>query len=720
MLCFNFTNKTNKASSFGLKVENTESGFCAPVPVPGLTVASTRFFISPVSYCKCYNRSFNRSSVVKVRPYSPCLNDLMRVLSVSLLMLRIIHALPLKTVTRSFRGSAVTWSQSRPDEDSTQQKPKLTRIRLGSEEELQRAEMEERLKDSQRWVSKQLSDKEAEALNRALGIEKELLRGVSDRKTMKSQRKQVRSPPEEDDVPSDSIDMKRIRGFLELNPYICSGCGTNFQSKSAGDPGYLPPDKLQEHRQNALRIREQQEAVKILQMAGLEIGSTAADEVLRAAKVSEDTIRGVNALGGVEDSPPDNESSDVKNSPINEDTSFDALTVVDADYHLRRKEHYARLQDKSSVKKRVVDSAEPPSVCICQRCFRLQQYGQVEESLRPGWSENELLTPERFEGLLTSIKETEAVVLCIVDLFDLQGSLLTNLKEIAGKNPIVIAANKADLLPKDASLDRITGWIHAEVKSVCNLMSPKEKEEKTTKEYFARGWSAREKRGDFEGVLSRNNVHLVSCQTGYGMEKLMKNLLSLAFNHGQKVYVMGAANVGKSSFINRLLSTSYQNKKSKSSKSSVPLATVSNLPGTTLDFIKIRLPNGVTMIDTPGLINKGQLTSKLDTAELKQVIPLKPINAVTLRIESGKCVLIGGLARIELLDSRPFFLTFFISNEIKLHPTDSLKADEFIQKHIGSLVFPPASMARLEELSPFESKYFSVNSALDMVISFIF
>ena len=41
------------------------------------------------------------------------------------------------------------------------------------------------------------------------------------------------------------------------------------------------------------------------------------------------------------------------------------------------------------------------SVCICQRCFRLQQYGQVEENLRPGWSDHELLTPERFEDLLT-------------------------------------------------------------------------------------------------------------------------------------------------------------------------------------------------------------------------------------------------------------------------------------------------------------------------------
>jgi ribosome biogenesis GTPase A len=56
------------------------------------------------------------------------------------------------------------------------------------------------------------------------------------------------------------------------------------------------------------------------------------------------------------------------------------------------------------------------------------------------------------------------------------------------------------------------------------------------------------------------------------------------------------------------------------------------------------------MIDTPGLINPNQLTARLTTNELKKVIPIKPINAVTLRIAEGKCVMIGGLAIIKLLE----------------------------------------------------------------------
>lgn len=106
----------------------------------------------------------------------------MRVWLVGVLMLRLVRSLPLKSrVHRSFKWSSLVLSQSRINDENAgeEKKPKLTRIRLGSEQELQRAEMEERIKDSQRWVSRQLTDKEAEDLNRMLGIDEELLNGVS-------------------------------------------------------------------------------------------------------------------------------------------------------------------------------------------------------------------------------------------------------------------------------------------------------------------------------------------------------------------------------------------------------------------------------------------------------------------------------------------------------------------------------------------------------------
>ena len=69
------------------------------------------------------------------------------------------------------------------------------------------------------------------------------------------------------------------------------------------------------------------------------------------------------------------------------------------------------LQEDESEEDMLSKALMGDSVCICQRCFRLQQYGQVEENLRPGWSDHELLTPERFEDLLTGIKRDETTVM---------------------------------------------------------------------------------------------------------------------------------------------------------------------------------------------------------------------------------------------------------------------------------------------------------------------
>lgn len=33
--------------------------------------------------------------------------------------------------------------------------------------------------------------------------------------------------------------------------------------------------------------------------------------------------------------------------------------------------------------------------------------------------------------------------------------------------------------------------------------------------------------------------------------------------------------------------------------------------------------------------------------------------------------MLGGLARVEVVTGRPFLMTFFVSNDVRLHPTDA-------------------------------------------------
>jgi hypothetical protein len=93
-----------------------------------------------------------------------------------------------------------------------------------------------------------------------------------------------------------------------------------------------------------------------------------------------------------------------------------------------------------------------------------------------------------------------------------------------------------DLLPKDASLHRLTSWIHTEVKAVCGFRSPKEdappgatawgvedrgygyddRGDRDRDSYKDRGgWEEAKRRREErerereEGVLKRSDVHLV-------------------------------------------------------------------------------------------------------------------------------------------------------------------------------------------------------------------
>lgn len=484
----------------------------------------------------------------------------------------------------------------------------------------------------------------------------------------------------------DESDLSKMKGFLQLNPHICSGCGSHFQSKSPDNPGYLEKERFSEHRIKAEKLKNIQDALKILDLAGIDPESDVAMDMLVKANVSQDIIEGVLEINqrmtkglkkpNLNDFFPSSVSINNNSASIpSSKTSPNQITSAGRSperrilgYHFRtlepiydedtllksfseEKYHESKLSalpQETKAQESKSQEYDDNNLPICQRCFRLQFYGQCSDSLRPGWTENEDLTPEKFQSLLEVIRESTGVVLCLIDIFDIEGSILPNIKDIAGKNPIVIVANKIDLLPNDTSMNRVRDWIYRTVRERCMLISPKEAEDADYKEYQDKGWY-KSRENNEEGILRKSNIYLVSCTTGSGIQNLMTNILTLAKSHGDKIYVMGTANVGKSSFVNRLLKYT-SNRKNSTKKTSLPQATVSPLPGTTLDFLKIKLPTGVQMIDTPGLINNSQLTSRLNTKELKKVIPTKQIHHVTLSMSQNYCVLIGGLAKIELVE----------------------------------------------------------------------
>jgi len=65
-------------------------------------------------------------------------------------------------------------------------------------------------------------------------------------------------------------------------------------------------------------------------------------------------------------------------------------------------------------------------------------------------------------------------------------------------------------------------------------------------------------------------------------------------------------------------------------------------------------------------------------------------------IIKNKSVFLGGLARVEFISGRPFFMTFFMNHDVTIHPSPEQgdEADEFVKKHSGSILTPPFDSER--------------------------
>jgi len=427
---------------------------------------------------------------------------------------------------------------------------------------------------------------------------------------------------------------RREQFVLITNARTCSACGSTFQCKNEMKPGYLPPQKFEVQ----MKLAKIEDAQKLQEKADSDEWSPE-DEV-------EWLLQSGGTINGEED-----DTIDI--NKMAEDMDIDLIEMAS---------------------KKV----------ICKRCHGLQNFGEAPELLRPGWTDEPSLSQEKFRNLLLPLRSKPAVILAIVDLFDFSGSILPELDAVAGDNPVIVAANKADLLPSKMGQTRAESWVRREL--------------------------------EYLGVNSIANVggavRLVSCKTGFGIDQMLGKARGMAEDMDCDIYVVGAANAGKSTLINYILEkNSVRNnelrvkKRAGNANKSKGAVTASPLPGTTLEFIKIDMGDGLDLYDTPGLLVPGTLTQRLTPAELKMVVPKKQVEPVTFRVGSGKCVLIGGLAKIEVIgDTKPFFFTFFVSNDIKLHPTDSSKADEFVEKHAGKFLTPPLEPGseRMQQIGEFE------------------
>jgi len=329
-------------------------------------------------------------------------------------------------------------------------------------------------------------------------------------------------------------------------------------------------------------------------------------------------------------------------------------------------------EDEEQEEREVLGRLKKKRPAVCQRCHALRYQNKLPaDTLRVGGEGgSKTLMPSHFRDLLKSLKTRRCIVVCIVDLFDFHGSLVPDLEQIVGTNsPLMLVANKVDLMPVGVNLKSIERWIKYECRHA--------------------------------NVPEISSLDLVSCKTGAGMPQMLNRLVKLMEYHKCDAYFLGAANAGKSSLLNYCIANVGKRKIQAKTLTKDESLTTSHLPGTTLDFVKITVVDGLALFDTPGLILPNQLTTMLTTEELGDAVPKKRSQHVTIRLGEGKSVLLGGLARINFLEGLPFMFTFYLANAVTIHPTKTDKVQEQLAKHIGTLLSPPSSIERLESLGTF-------------------
>lgn len=247
------------------------------------------------------------------------------------------------------------------------------------------------------------------------------------------------------------------------------------------------------------------------------------------------------------------------------------------------------------------------SAKYCERCFKIINYGEYKSVNTDGCE---------YIDIYKNINNTNDLVLFLVDIFNINSSIDIINKYI--DNKIILVITKYDIIPKSVNSNKIKNRL---------------KELKLNKNII--------------------DIIIVSSNKNYNLDLLYERIMNE--KESNNVYVCGNTNAGKSTLINKFIknySNVYFN------------VTTSILPSTTININRVKINDDLTLIDTPGFIEKDNISNFVSSKQLKKIMPSREIRPITYQISKGKTLLIDDLLRIEYVNGEINSFTFYISNDI--------------------------------------------------------
>lgn len=242
---------------------------------------------------------------------------------------------------------------------------------------------------------------------------------------------------------------------------------------------------------------------------------------------------------------------------------------------------------------------------LCERCFRIRHYNEYKKVMKKN---------EDFLPILKQIGETNDLVVLVLDLLNLPEHLEVIKEHI--HRPILLVLTKRDILPRSI-------------------------QDKYLLKYM-----------DSYQIDTMDRV-LVSGVKNTNLDELMEKIRR--YQTSNKVYLVGFTNAGKSTLVNTLL---------RNYSDSTLEITTSMLTSTTLDMIEIPFDDSLTFIDTPGLLEEGNIVDVVSSGIIKKINIKKEIKPVTYQIKMPQTILIDDICHIEVEDVTN--MTFYMSNRLSI------------------------------------------------------
>lgn len=304
-----------------------------------------------------------------------------------------------------------------------------------------------------------------------------------------------------------------------------------------------------------------------------------------------------------------------------------------------------------------------PDHFFCERCFNLVHYNKNTEIT---YDESDFLKN------IKKISESKSLVVHVVDVFDLDGTLIKDLNHYFPNNRLLLVANKFDLFLDSVKVMRVKNYL--------------------------------------DKFLLENDVRVektivMSSFRSKDVEILLSNINKM--QDDKDVYLFGMTNVGKSSIINAI-SRYY------SQDSSI---TVSNFVSTTMDFIKVSLPNKTFIIDSPGIINNHQISYYLEKSSLNILTQKKFIRPATYQINPQQALLLGGFCIVKFVEGIKSTFVVYTPQNLVVHRTKLENVDQFFIEHQDDILLIPNPLER-SKMGNLVSQTFSFSEEkMDLFIS---